>query len=358
MITTSGIMLFLMMAPPSGVPVLVAKSRIEAGTVISVTHCEAKEWPANLYTSSLLRPDSLLYVVNQRTLETLEPGDPIMWSQFASSFFGGGRLGLLCQIEIPKRARQPKAMNEPYAYFAQHDMEVGERVSARDFERRRVDPAVLTRLVVRLSSLSELEGDRILAPNQKGDMLRYPQLASFASSERCEWLKEDLCNVHGDGPPLEAGAFQCPQGTRLLSGVPPKWTPHLPGWVVACADSNGQFQGPYVAWSRLSDQKLFEGSFERGRASGTWKRWNERGGLRWERIYIDGHRLDAPMEPVDYLTSEVMKPAVPEWPSAASKQLALLCKSSVVARPFEAPHESSTRHVPPTTGAKMHVVPQ
>ncbi|HLL54326.1 MAG TPA: Flp pilus assembly protein CpaB [Myxococcaceae bacterium] len=67
------------------VPVVVAAVDIPEGTVVSVDMISQRNVPEQFVTSSVVKPDSASYVVNQKVLVALQAGDPLLWSQFETT---------------------------------------------------------------------------------------------------------------------------------------------------------------------------------------------------------------------------------------------------------------------------------
>lgn len=67
------------------VPVVVAAQDIPEGTVISFEMISQRSVPEQFVTSSVVKPDSANYVVNQKVLVPLQAGDPLLWSQFETT---------------------------------------------------------------------------------------------------------------------------------------------------------------------------------------------------------------------------------------------------------------------------------
>ncbi len=67
------------------VPVVVAAVDIPEGTVVSMDMVSQRSVPEQFVTSSVVKPDSASYVVNQKVLVPVQAGDPLLWSQFETS---------------------------------------------------------------------------------------------------------------------------------------------------------------------------------------------------------------------------------------------------------------------------------
>lgn len=67
------------------VPVVVAAVDIPEGTVVTFDMISQRSVPEQFVTSSVVKPDSASYVVNQKVLVSLQAGDPLLWSQFETT---------------------------------------------------------------------------------------------------------------------------------------------------------------------------------------------------------------------------------------------------------------------------------
>ncbi len=64
------------------VPVMVASVELPEGTTITVDMVAERAVPEAFVTSSVVRPDSVQYLINQKILVPTQAGDPLLWSQF------------------------------------------------------------------------------------------------------------------------------------------------------------------------------------------------------------------------------------------------------------------------------------
>jgi len=67
------------------VPVVVAAVDISEGTVVTFDMISQRAVPEQFVTSSVVKPDSASYVVNQKVLVPVQAGDPMLWSQFETT---------------------------------------------------------------------------------------------------------------------------------------------------------------------------------------------------------------------------------------------------------------------------------
>lgn len=82
------------------VPVVVAAVDISEGTVVDVNMIQQRSVPEQFVTSSVIKPDSASYVVNQKVLVALQAGDPLLWTQFETS-----KAGERLSSKVQKKAR-------------------------------------------------------------------------------------------------------------------------------------------------------------------------------------------------------------------------------------------------------------
>src|SRR3954462_5142233 len=67
------------------VPVVVAAVDISEGTVVTFDMISQRSVPEQFVTSSVVKPDSASYIVNQKVLVPVQAGDPLLWSQFETT---------------------------------------------------------------------------------------------------------------------------------------------------------------------------------------------------------------------------------------------------------------------------------
>jgi pilus assembly protein CpaB len=66
-------------------PVVVASVDIPEGTVVTFDMVAQRTVPEQFVTSSVVKPDSSSYIINQRVLVPVQAGDPLLWSQFETT---------------------------------------------------------------------------------------------------------------------------------------------------------------------------------------------------------------------------------------------------------------------------------
>ncbi|MDP1918811.1 MAG: Flp pilus assembly protein CpaB [Myxococcales bacterium] len=67
------------------VPVVVAAQDISENTVVTMEMISQRSVPEQFVTSSVVKPDSASYIINQRVLVPLQAGDMMLWSQFETT---------------------------------------------------------------------------------------------------------------------------------------------------------------------------------------------------------------------------------------------------------------------------------
>jgi pilus assembly protein CpaB len=67
------------------VPVVVASVDIAEGTMVTFDMVSQRAVPEKFVTSSVVKPDSASYIVNQKVLVPIQAGDPLLWSQFETT---------------------------------------------------------------------------------------------------------------------------------------------------------------------------------------------------------------------------------------------------------------------------------
>lgn len=126
------------------VPVVVAAQDIPEDTVISFEAISQRSVPEQFVTSSVVRPDSASYIVNQRILVPVQAGDMMLWSQFETKKKYDGLV-------------------------AARDIPVGAKLTEDDMESRGIDPGLATPSFVREPERPQVVGRRVIAAFRRGD---------------------------------------------------------------------------------------------------------------------------------------------------------------------------------------------
>lgn len=224
---------------------------------------------------------SASFVVDQRLLEPLEEGEPLQWSQMATIYNKPSEYRPYCEwmkaAGKRKRAypRVPRVDDVLPVLTAARALPAGTVLTRDMLVSLRAPGSFVSGYWVLENAVGAVVGQRLLAPLEQGDVLRYPQLATYASEPRCVWLFEAAGNAYEKKGPPEAEGFACPAGTRGVQGVPggSKWTNLFPGWVAFCQKPDGTRHGPWKAWHRLGSGLVEEGQYEDGKRTGAWKHW-------------------------------------------------------------------------------------
>ena len=135
------------------VPIVVAAVDISEETVVSFEHISQRSVPEQFVTSSVVKPDSASYIVNQKIITAVQAGDPLLWSQF----------------ETKKQER---------ILFAKEDLAKGSTLSEDDVEERGMELELLTPSWVRTEDRPQALGKKLLAPFRKGDPILWTHFES------------------------------------------------------------------------------------------------------------------------------------------------------------------------------------
>lgn len=261
--------------------VVVASRALPAGTVLTPESISERPLPSALVTKSMVLPKDAAFLVNQRLLEPLEAGEPIQWSQMATTYTSPSAYRPYCDWvkAAGKRKRAypavPRLADVLPVLTAARALPAGTVLTRDMLVPLRAPGAFVSGYWVLENAMGAVVGQRLLTPLEQGDVLRYPQLAPYASEPRCDWLFEVAGNAYADKGPPQAEGFACPPGTSRVQGVPggSKWTNLLPGWVAFCQKPDGSRHGPLKAWHRLGRGLVEEGAYEDGKRTGAWKHW-------------------------------------------------------------------------------------
>ena len=75
---------------PPEVSIVVAAVDIPSGTVVTFDMISQRQVPAGAVTTSIVKPDSASYIVNQRIALPVLAGDPMLWSFFETASDAAG----------------------------------------------------------------------------------------------------------------------------------------------------------------------------------------------------------------------------------------------------------------------------
>ena len=86
------------------VPVVVAAVDIRAGATVTMEMISQRSAEASLVTSSIVKPDSASYVINQKTRFPILSGDVLLWSFFETKLDDGVQLRCAAVLVAPDNA--------------------------------------------------------------------------------------------------------------------------------------------------------------------------------------------------------------------------------------------------------------
>lgn len=133
------------------VPVVVAAVDIPEGATVTMEMISQRWVPEQFVTSSIVKPDSASYIVNQVALVPMIAGDPLLWSTF-------------------------EAKQSSKVLFLKADAAAGRQLSEDDLEERFVPNALLTPSWVPAVDRSRVISRRVLVACIKGDPLLWSHL--------------------------------------------------------------------------------------------------------------------------------------------------------------------------------------
>ncbi|GMU61983.1 MAG: hypothetical protein AMXMBFR34_37460 [Myxococcaceae bacterium] len=133
------------------VPVVVAAVDIAEDSVVTFDQISQRSIPEQFVTTSVVKPDSASYIVNQKILVPVQAGDPLLWSQFETK-------------------------KKPVMLFAGRDIPVGGALDEKDIEERPVPAELLTSSWIRTEDRPQTVGRKVMAPFRKGDPLLWTHL--------------------------------------------------------------------------------------------------------------------------------------------------------------------------------------
>lgn len=126
------------------VPVVVASQDIPENTVVTFEMISQRSVPEQFVTSSVVKPDSASYIVNQRILVPAQAGDMMLWSQF----------------ETTKKVD---------GFVAARDIPVGVKLTEDDLQPRGMVPEIVTPSYVKEPERPQVVGRSVTAAFRKGD---------------------------------------------------------------------------------------------------------------------------------------------------------------------------------------------
>ncbi|MFT3712109.1 MAG: protein kinase [Archangium sp.] len=138
------------------VPIVTADRDLEEGTVISMEMLTQRVMLSHNVTSSIVKPDSVSYIVGQKLLVPVQKGDALLWSQFQTT-------------------QQAAAEAEVQVVVAAVDIRENTLVTMEMMKQISMPARFVTSSVVKPDSASYIMGQKIRVPVQAGDLLLWSQ---------------------------------------------------------------------------------------------------------------------------------------------------------------------------------------
>ncbi|MFP2928684.1 SAF domain-containing protein [Pyxidicoccus sp. 3LG] len=126
------------------VPVVVAAQDLEEGTLITFEMLSQRSVPEQFVTSSVVKPDSASYIVNQRTKVPVQAGDPMLWTHFETK-------------------------KQTPGFVAARDIPIGAKLTEDDMVAHGWDPDIVTPSYVKEPERPQVVGRPVIAAFRKGD---------------------------------------------------------------------------------------------------------------------------------------------------------------------------------------------
>jgi Flp pilus assembly protein CpaB len=129
------------------VPVVVAAVDVEEGQVLTMDMISQRSIPEQFSSSSIVKPDSASYIVNQPLRAALQAGDPVRWTDMLDQ------------------------KTTSMVLVARAQLDLGTSVREEEVEARAVDPSLITPTWVTQADLKRLEGRKVRILTGKGEPL-------------------------------------------------------------------------------------------------------------------------------------------------------------------------------------------
>lgn len=134
------------------VPVVVAAVDMKEKETVTIEMLSQRAVPEQFVTSSIVKPDSASYIVNQKLLVSVLAGDPLRWSDFETT-------------------DQKQKM-----LVAARDVPLGAVLSEVDVEERSIEKSLITDSWVSFVDRPQAVGRTLIAPFRKGDPILWTHL--------------------------------------------------------------------------------------------------------------------------------------------------------------------------------------
>ncbi|MFO0594942.1 MAG: protein kinase [Myxococcaceae bacterium] len=224
------------------VPVVIASRDIKAGTVVEMEMLAQRVMPKPFVTQSVIRPDSVSYIVGQKLNIDVYTGDVLTWPQFET-------------VEDAKKNAAAEEERLPVVVAA-HDLPAGTVVTADMLMQRQLPRQFATTSIVKPDALSYVLGQKLLVDVQAGDLVLWSQ---FETSK--QQSGEELVTVLTAADNVPEGATlspdrivhkQVPKSLATKSVLRPQQTPHVWGHPLLANLKKGDL----LLWSQLSKDQF------------------------------------------------------------------------------------------------------
>lgn len=224
------------------VPVVVAARDLEPGTVVEAAMLQQRLMPKQFVTTSLVAPDSLSYILDQKLIVLVQKGGPITWQQFETS----------------KQAADPYLADGDYVPVVQAAVDIveGTTVTMEMIQQRNMPSMYVTSSVIKPDSASYIVGQKINVPVQRGDVLLWSQFETVKSNAPMVTVMMAARDLP-EGSVLTLDRVmqeQIPEYLATKSVLRPNQAGHLWGHALKVKLRKGDL----LLWSHLSDETFSE----------------------------------------------------------------------------------------------------
>ena len=186
------------------VPVVMAATDLEEGTIITFEMLVQRSMPENYVTTSIVRPDAASYIIGQKLAVPVQQGDPLLWTQFQT-------------------AKQVEGSTTVKVLVAKRELAAGTVVTRELLEEREMPPSPS---IVSADQGSYIIGQKLVVPSYAGDPMMWTH---FEQAKVDATLKpEDVMAVMvGAKDRFRDCSTKLAKGTRLVAhwSVEPDGTP-------------------------------------------------------------------------------------------------------------------------------------
>ncbi len=159
-------------AEEAWVPVVMAGVDMAEGTIVTMDMLVQRSMPSRYVTSSVIKPDSVSYIVGQPLNVPVQRGDTLLWTQFE---------------QMPAKGKLVLSLTQ--------DVAEGTVLIRELIEEHQVPEEVATKSVVKPHAIAHVLGHRVNAAMKKGDLLLWSQVAAQLEDEPGSLTFEEIVNV-------------------------------------------------------------------------------------------------------------------------------------------------------------------